>query len=95
MARTRLGLLLIAALVAVLMMSILSAGPAFASGPADPGQCEQVIDPEGRSDICHRTGSDTNPYIFLENIPNNAQGHFVEHIQNPLDPGGEGDPVPT
>lgn len=64
--RKRLGLLIVAALLVATTVSAMSAGPAAAHVCPDGTTLKPIA--EQRTDwdaICHRTGSETNPYVAI------------------------------
>jgi hypothetical protein len=67
--RRRIGLLVAAVIMAVTMA--FATVPAFAGGDDDG-------DDDGRFSLCHATGSETNPFVF---ITVSAQG-FANHLAN-------------
>jgi hypothetical protein len=87
--RKRIGLLIVAALLVATTVSAMSSGPAWACGGPCPPPCPEGIpgNPQpllndDQQRICHRTGSETNPYVLVQ-PSDNAAGHNENHNDQP------------
>jgi hypothetical protein len=85
---------LLAAALMVTVLAAMTAGPAFAGGyyPPPKDECPEGDvpgnpneDPDTGTDkqrLCHRTGSETNPFVNI-NVSCNAEGHLPPPPQHP------------